>query len=74
MLQLDSWMGKAVKWFKLKQVMAILLPHLGLVLKDNVEKILSKGADFQAVHLAIHLCGKWPKVKIYLGKGRRPEA
>lgn len=42
MLELDSWMGKAVKWFKLKQVMVILLPHSGLVLKDNVEKILSK--------------------------------
>lgn len=66
MPEFDSWIGKASTWHKMKIHDGYTIAYKGVALKDSDEGKSSQRAEFQAVHLAIHLRGKWPKVRIYL--------
>lgn len=43
--------------------------HKGAARKLGDEPKSSKSTEFQAGHLAIYSCGRWPKIRIHLGSG-----
>lgn len=63
----DSWKDKGSTWRRIKNMTAVLQPKEWPWKSD--ERKFSQRAEFQAVRLAIQLCGMWPKIRIHLGSG-----
>lgn len=67
MPELASWMGKASTWVQTEN--RWWLYYSGVALKNSDEGKSSQRAEFQVIPFAIHLCRKWPKIRIYLNSG-----